>query len=96
MFSDAPVFENIAHYIPWFSYISIFHYRLIFPFFDKVEAVHVNARGMKTEFDFSWIDLRGLWIPSKMLLRMPGPSRSDRGEPERATSSSMVKPDVSS
>jgi len=43
MFLDAPVFENIANYIPSLNQITIFLYRFIFPLFDKVEAVHVNA-----------------------------------------------------
>ncbi len=51
--------------------------------------------GIKTDFEFSAIFFKGLWIPSNIVDRIPGPSCTDNGFPVLYTGSPTVKPDVS-
>lgn len=44
----------------------------------------------------SLMSFRGLWIPSKIEPKIPGPSSTDKGFPVRSTGSPTVTPDVSS
>lgn len=52
--------------------------------------------GTKTESDYSAIVFKGLWIPSKISPKIPGPNKTDKGYLVLNTGSPTVKPEVSS
>ena len=52
--------------------------------------------GIKTLDEFMAISFNGLWIPSKIVSNIPGPSSTDNGFPVLKIGSPYVRPDVSS
>jgi hypothetical protein len=52
--------------------------------------------GINTLPDYLAITSKGLYIPSKIYSRIPGPKQTDNGSFVRITGSPTVKPEVSS
>lgn len=65
-------------------------------FFALLSAGTSTPLGTKTEWDFFAMTSRGLWIPSKISWRIPGPSWTESGCFVLMTGSPTVNPEVSS
>ena len=63
--------------------------------FSSSREISPIPSGIKDPCSF-FIDSRGLSIPSKIPLIIPGPSLTERGAPVEIMSSSLLRPSVSS
>jgi len=76
--------------------ILIFLFGSKFHYLSKSKAGTSAPLGIKTLSDYLAITSRGLWIPSNICSRIPGPRQTDKGSFVLITGSPTVRPEVSS